>query len=75
MLGLLIGFKEIQKIYAVIGALFVPLLAVALLILNGKREWMGSYTNQALSIIVLLAALAFFGAMAWMKWVNISILH
>jgi Mn2+/Fe2+ NRAMP family transporter len=71
MLGLLIGFKETQKLYAVTGALFVPLLAIALLILNGKREWMGDYTNRAFSIIVLLAALAFFATMAWMKWRNI----
>ncbi len=67
MLGLFIGFKEVQKLYAVIGALFIPLLAIALLILNGKRTWVGDYANKALSTIVLLAALAFFGAMAWLK--------
>ena len=70
MLGLLMNFKEVQKLYAVIGALFVPLLAIALLIMNGKRTWVGNHTNRALTVIVLIAALVFFGAMAWMKWVT-----
>lgn len=68
MLGLFIGFKEVQKIYAVIGALFIPLLAVTLLILNGKRAWVGEFTNKPLSIIMLLLAITFFGLIACMKW-------
>jgi len=70
MLGLLMSFKEVQKIYAVIGAIFIPILAVALLILNGKRAWMGKFTNRPLTIIMLLATLVFFGSMAWMKWMK-----
>jgi len=70
MLGLLMSFKEVQKLYSIIGSLFIPLLAVALLLLNGKRKWMGDFTNRALTVMTLLAALAFFGAMAWMKWVG-----
>ena len=38
MLGLFMSFKEVRKLYAVIGALFMPLLALALLILNGGRD-------------------------------------
>jgi Mn2+/Fe2+ NRAMP family transporter len=68
MLGLFISFKEVQKIYAVIGASFVPLLAIALLIMNGKRTWIGDYTNRPLTVFVLLATLVFFGAMAWLKF-------
>lgn len=71
ILGLFMSFREVQKIYAVVGALFVPLLAVALLILNGKRAWVGEFTNRLLTIVVLLAALGFFVLMAWMKWVPI----
>ena len=70
MLGLLMSFKEVQKLYAVIGAIFIPMLAVALLILNGKRAWMGKFTNRPLTIVMLIATLAFFGSMAWMKWMR-----
>jgi len=70
MLGLLMSFKEVQKLYAVIGAMFIPLLAIALLILNGKRTWVGEFTNRPLNIILLLATLVFFASMAWMKWLG-----
>ncbi|MFH1726655.1 MAG: Nramp family divalent metal transporter [Elusimicrobiota bacterium] len=62
MLGLMLSFKEVQKLYAVIGAAFIPLLAVALLILNGKRAWVGDLANRRPTVAALLAALAFF---AW----------
>lgn len=72
MPGLFMSFKEVQKLYAVIGALFVPLLAVALLILNGKKylgkHEAGKYTNKPMTIVVLFGTLIFFGSMAWMKW-------
>jgi len=68
MLGLFISFKEVQKLYAVIGALFIPLLAIGLLIFNGRRAWVGEHINRPLTIVVLLATLIFFGLMAWMKW-------
>ena len=70
MLGLFMSFKEVQKLYAVIGALFMPLLAIALLILNGRRVWVGDYTNRPLTVAVLLATLAFFISMAWMEWLR-----
>jgi Mn2+/Fe2+ NRAMP family transporter len=41
MLGLLFGFREVQKVYAVFGALFMPLLALTLLFLNGRSDWVG----------------------------------
>jgi len=46
----------------------MPLLAIALLILNGRRVWMKEYVNRSLTVVVLLATLAFFGLMSWMKW-------
>jgi Mn2+/Fe2+ NRAMP family transporter len=68
MMGLLMSFKEVQKLYAVIGSIFMPLLAMGLLILNGRRVWMKEFVNRHLTTMALLGTLAFFGLMAWMKW-------
>ena len=52
---------KVQKYYAVMGAAFIPLLAVALLILNGRAAWVGArFRNRPLTVAVLLAALGFF---------------
>ena len=68
MLGLWVSFKEIQKIYAVIGACFMPLLALSLLILNGRRAWVGArFRNRWPTAVVLVATLAFFGVILWWK--------
>jgi hypothetical protein len=56
MLGLLFGFREVQKVYAVFGALFVPLLAAALLLLNGRSDWVGPRLRNRPWTSVLLAA-------------------
>jgi len=66
MIGLFMSFKEVQKLYSIIGAAFIPLLAVALLILNGNRTWVGDHVNRPITIIMLLATLAFFGILGWM---------
>ena len=34
--------REVQKYYAVIGAAFIPLLALVLLVLNGRAAWVGA---------------------------------
>jgi len=63
MLGLFWSFQDIQKLYAIIGATFIPLLALALLVLNGRSEWVGEgFRNRPLTTVVLAATLAFF---AW----------
>ena len=63
MLGLFWSFQDIQKLYAIIGATFIPLLALALLALNGRSEWVGDrFKNRPTTTFVLLATLAFF---AW----------
>ena len=56
MLGLLFSFREVQKVYAVFGALFVPLLAVTLLLLNGRADWVGRRLRNGLVTTLLLAA-------------------
>lgn len=70
MLGLLMSFRQAQKLYAIVGAAFMPLLALALLILNGRRAWVGDRVNRPATVAALSATLAFFGWMAWRKWVG-----
>jgi ammonia channel protein AmtB len=69
MLGLFFSFREVQKVYAVTGALFIPMLALVLLILNGRRAWVGALKNQGLTVTVLLTTLIFF---AWIGFARIS---
>lgn len=65
MIGLFWSFREVQKVYAVTGALFFPLLALALLIFNGRTSWVGRrYRNRPLTVISLLGVLAFFSWIA-----------
>jgi Mn2+/Fe2+ NRAMP family transporter len=68
MLGLFFSFREVQKVYAVGGALFIPMLALILLILNGRRTWVGALKNRSLTVAVLLTTLIFF---AWIGFAKI----
>jgi Mn2+/Fe2+ NRAMP family transporter len=69
MLGLFFSFREVQKVYAVVGALFIPMLALVLLILNGRRAWVGAMKNRGLTVAVLVATLLFF---AWIGFATLS---
>jgi len=61
MLGLFFSFREVQKLYAITGAFFVPLLALALLLLNSRKKWVGAgYRNHAVTVMALVATVAFF---------------
>jgi Mn2+/Fe2+ NRAMP family transporter len=62
ILGLLVSFKDIQKYYAVVGAGFMPVLALALLVLCGRRAWIGSARTRLLGTAALLVTMGFF---AW----------
>ncbi len=68
MMGLMMDFKEIQKLYGIVGAAFLPLLAIALLIMNSNRSRLGQYSNRWPSYISLSITVVFFAGMAWMKW-------
>jgi len=68
--GLFVSFKEIQILYTTIGAAFLPLLALGLLILNGRKKWIGASTNRPITVISLVATLVFFGWLAWKGWVG-----
>jgi Mn2+/Fe2+ NRAMP family transporter len=66
MLGLFVRFQEIQKLYAVIGATFIPFLALALLVLNGRSDWVGKeFRNRPATVVVLVTTLVFFVWIAW----------
>ena len=55
------AFQTMQKTYAVVGALFVPMLAGVLLVLNGRVAWIGAqFKNSRLTSAVLVTILAFF---------------
>jgi Mn2+/Fe2+ NRAMP family transporter len=56
-----VEFRTMQKSYAIVGALFVPLLAAVLIVLNGRAAWVGQrYRNTWLTTLVLAAAVLFF---------------
>jgi hypothetical protein len=66
MLGLVVSFQEIQKLYAVIGAAFIPLITLGLLIMNSRADWVGEeFKNRRITDTVLLIILGFF---AWVAW-------
>ncbi len=68
MLGLMTSFKQIQQFYGIIGAAFLPLLAIALLIMNGKSKWVGKHINRWPTQLALSATVFFFASIAWQKW-------
>jgi Mn2+/Fe2+ NRAMP family transporter len=65
--GLFSSFVRIQMVYAVLGAVFVPMLALALLVLNGRPESMGELRNGPLTRIALWGALGLFVAFAYFE--------
>ncbi len=68
MLGLMMSFKQVQQFYAIVGAAFLPLLALALLLLNSRVRDLGKHANRWPSQALLVATIVFFSVMAWMKW-------
>jgi Mn2+/Fe2+ NRAMP family transporter len=61
MIGLFFGFTEMQRFYAMIGAWFFPVLALALLIFNGRRAWVGEgFRNGPITAAALVVVLSFF---------------
>ena len=65
MIGLFWSFQEVQMLYTVTGALFFPFLALALLIWNGRSDWVGvRFKNRPLTSIALVGVLLFFSSIA-----------
>jgi hypothetical protein len=60
MLGLVVDFSLVQKVYAIFGAMFMPMLAIVLLVLNGNQSWMGQYKNRLSTVVVLAGTVIVF---------------
>lgn len=61
MITLWASFQQVQLTYAVLGALFMPLLAATLLIMNNRRAWVAAeFRNRWLTNVFLAVTLAFF---------------
>ena len=59
--GLLWSFDYVQITYAIVGALCIPILAVALLILGGQARLVGrAHRNRWWTTLLLLGTVAFF---------------
>ena len=67
MLGLWVGFANMQKFNAIWEALFMPILAMTLLILDGRARWVGEgYKKRPLTSTVLVLILLFFLMAGWL---------
>jgi len=63
------SLEAIQLMYAVLGAFFMPFLALTLLLMNNRKEWVGErFTNGLVSNTVLVITLIFF-SYAWIQQV------
>lgn len=61
MLGLLYNFELVQKLNAMYGALVMPMLALVLMLLNGRAAWVGeNMKNRPITALFLAGVLLFF---------------
>jgi len=67
ILSLVMSFKEIQKLYSVVGALFMPILAITLLWLNNKYVT-ANFRNSNWLNGALVTVLVFFIFASIYKW-------
>jgi len=55
------GFASMQRLYAIVGAAFMPVLAATLLVLAGRSRWIGhEHRNHPVTNLVLVVILTFF---------------
>jgi Mn2+/Fe2+ NRAMP family transporter len=60
--GLLVSFDKVQLAYGIVGAAFMPILAAALIFLNGSEKRIGTAGRSSAAVTALLiAVVAFFG--------------
>lgn len=71
-----LSVKQVQLAYAVMGALFMPLLALSLLIMNNRERWVGRrFRNGRLINLLLLITLLLFAVVGVLQvtgWVPSS---
>jgi len=61
MIGLFFSFTQVQKVYAIFGAMFIPLLAMVLLFLNNRPHWVtAKMRNRRITNIFLVATVLLF---------------
>ena len=65
LLGVAWSFAATQRLYAITGALFMPLLAATLLLLAAPRRPMGAHRNRPFTNALLVAILVFFTILFW----------
>jgi hypothetical protein len=66
VIGLAAGLAALQKLYAIVGAAFMPRLAAALLVLLGPARWVGEGSrNRWWTNAVLVGVLVFFAVLFW----------
>ncbi len=59
--ALFVSFREIQKLYSIIGAFFMPFLAFVLLYLNNRGSLVGNtFKNHPMTNVALVGVLLFF---------------
>lgn len=64
MAGLFLSFREVQMIYSVFGAGFMPMLALVLLLLTTRKGWIGErFVSRWYTVAALVAVLLIFAAM------------
>ena len=69
MLSLWISFKEVQKLYAIVGTLFMPFLALALLYFNNRSGMKANKSGWFINTLLLIT-LIFFSYIAWQKFIG-----
>jgi len=62
--------QEVQIVYAVLGAFFMPLLALTLLLLNTRKDWVGDFRNRWPTNAVLALVLALFAFLGFREIVG-----
>lgn len=59
-IGLFYDFELVQKLNSIYGALVMPMIALAVLLLNGNASWVGALKNRPVTVCFLLGVLGFF---------------
>jgi Mn2+/Fe2+ NRAMP family transporter len=66
LIGVFLSFQQIFRLYAVIGAFFMPMLALALLLLNTPKKWVGDrYRNSIVTVVLLVGTIIFFAVFSY----------
>ena len=59
-IGLFYDFEVVQKLNSIYGALVMPMIALAVLLLNGRADWVGSLKNRPITVAFLVGVVGFF---------------